>query len=236
MMEIDVPEIWEAPEMILQKLAALERMGRGALGKEAFLSLAPFLRHPEFLVSAKTFLTLGRIGVPEDAEELAAWLAQEKVPHWQLQALDAFWQIPWDHEKKALLLHHVLQSDQHPITLRGILWLLGQCHTPIALEEMAHFLLSPRKMQIKDEVLNEVWFSLSRSYPELAQNLAKNHGDLAAWLRHRTWRGKIVYDLYPAPDYLWQIAKKQGVKQKDFQRIYYYPRQKHALQAGGLPG
>ncbi len=236
MIEIKLPEITEPPEAILRQLAALEYQGRGCLGRDAFLRLYPFWGHKDFLVSSKAFLTLGRIGVAEDAVAILAYMTEAELPHRQLQVLDTFWQIPQNHEQKALLLCDLLQKKQHPTVLRGLLWLLAQCNTTTALAGVADFLLSQRKMQIKDEVLNEVWFSLADSYPEVAQALIKTHAGLDLWLRHRTWQKQKVYNLYPAPDYLWQIAKQQGINQKDFQRIYYYPRQKHVSDRSNCPG
>lgn len=223
-----------SPEQIILALTNLEKVGRHFPAGQVGQALAPYFNSEYFLVQVKAFLTLGRIGQAADCKvPFSFWQEYRQQPAWQLQALDAFWQIPDDAKTKTSILLSQLEQEQHPTTLRGLVWLLGQSESPLAVVGLGFFLASKRQRQVKDEVLHEAWFTLAQRFPAEAEKVVKNMPDLALWLRHRVWRQKTLYHLYPAPDYLWQVAKKQGVRQEDFRRLYYRPRQKtKALIAG----
>lgn len=223
-----------SPEQIILALTNLEKVGRHFPAGQVGQALAPYFNSEYFLVQVKAFLTLGRIGQAADCKvPFSFWQEYRQQPVWQLQALDAFWQIPDDAKTKTSILLSQLEQEQHPTTLRGLVWLLGQSESPLAVVGLGSFLASKRQRQVKDEVLHEAWFTLAQRFPVEAEKVVKNMPDLALWLRHRVWRQKTLYHLYPAPDYLWQVAKKQGVRQEDFRRLYYRPRQKtKALIAG----
>lgn len=129
-----------SPEQIIAALTNLEQNGRHFPDGQVGQVLVPYLNSDNFLLQVKAFLTLGRIGQAADAEVIFSfWQAHRQQPAWQLQALDAFWQIPNDATKKTTILLSQLEQEQHPTTLRGLVWLLGQSESPLALAGVCCF-------------------------------------------------------------------------------------------------
>lgn len=220
-----LPESGDTKSQLLAAFCMMEQQGRG--GESNFSRLFPYLEHPDFLIRCKAFLTLGRTGNADDGGPLLELLERPWLPWAHLMVLDAYHGLPIPGPQRAAALAQVDSARLHPTVRRGFLWVLAHTEEPLAFQAFAEFLQTYASWSIKDEFLNELWFGMAAALPEEAVRLTAASPKLRVWLRHRIRAPKSHFGLYPAPDYLWQIAKKQGVEQADFRRIFYYPRQKH---------
>ncbi len=206
-----------SPEQIILALTNLEKVGRRFPAGQVGQALAPYFNSEYFLVQVKAFLTLGRIGQAADCKvPFSFWQEYRQQPAWQLQALDAFWQIPDDAKTKTSILLSQLEQEQHPTTLRGLVWLLGQSESPLAVVGLGFFLASKRQLEVKDEVLHEAWFTLAQRFPAEAEKVVKNMPDLACGCAIE-FGGKRHYIIFIQPQIIFgKLPKNKVCAKKTF--------------------
>lgn len=193
-------------------------------------NLLPLLAMEDWLVRAKTLLTIGRLRNPAIAPQIIAWLRREKEPWWQLQGLDCWWQLPLCKAEQESTLRSLIQWVRQPVTVRGLVWLLRQVGTKGAAELFAELVLSKKTMVVKAEFLHDAWFALAATLTPAEKNdLLARYPAFRVWLNFCYPSAKTThYGLYPSPDYLRQQALELGVDGVALKRIYTKPRKKAA--------
>jgi hypothetical protein len=196
--------------------------------QKAAFGLLPLLESKEWEIRAKALITIGRIGTEEIADYIIARLKNYEEPWWQLQALDCWWQLPVDDNKRAQILVDLTKWVYQPVTVRGLVWLLQALNTDKAVEIFIDFVLNNKTMVVKDEFLSAAWFSLAENKSlDFIDKLVSRNPKFKIWLNfHYPEENKSHYSLYPSPDYLWQCAAEFGVDRKSFKRLYFKPRKK----------
>ena len=223
-----------APEVLIIKLQQLEYAALQAkqpLITEArevvAVALLAWLPKVNWLCRHKLLITIGRIGNEETAAPLLAWLQQMPESCWQLQGLDAWYQLPLPKEEQIDTVQSLLIWAKAPITIRGVLWLAVQIGGQEMLCLLAEFLSKPTAGMIRDEFLHDAWFRLAQTVsPGSCQKVVAAYPAVAVWLKYRDWEEQSCYGLYPSHDYLWQIAQTEGITQKELKKNYWKPRNK----------
>lgn len=234
-----------APEVLITKLQQLEQAGLQVKqplitesGEVVAVALLAWLPKVNWLCRHKLLVTIGRIGNQETAAPLLAWLQQTPDPCWQLQGLDAWYQLPLPKEEQIHTVQSLLLWAKAPITIRGVLWLAVQIGGKEMLRLLAEFLSKPTAGIIRDEFLNDAWFRLAQTVsPASCRAVIAAYPAVAVWLKYRYWDEQSYYGLYPSHDYLWQIAQTEGITQKELKKNYWKPRNKGDLavkSAGSL--
>lgn len=228
------------PTQIVTALAALEKacLVQGLLlpetdGAPWERKLLPLLAIEDWLVRAKTLLTIGRLGNPAIAPEIIRWLRRTEEPWWQLQGLDCWWQLPVGKREQETTLRSLIQWARQPVTVRGLVWLLRQMGTKGAAELFVEFVLTKKTMVVKAEFLHDAWFVLAETLtPAEKGELLTRYPAFRVWLNFCYPSEKPAhYGLYPSPDYLRQQALALGVDGALLKRIYIKPRKKTAISA-----
>lgn len=225
-----LPEDWQerikkaSPEEVLELLPLIERFAAAERG--ASMALLPLLQKDDFAVRLRAFLSLARMAQAEAAEPLLDFIATCSEQHWRLCALDALSNIPMEHKARALA---PLLADNDGIFVRGLICLLGQQKAE-ALPYLADFLEYPHSGKIRSELLGEAFWQAAEGKEELLAKLREEKPAFALWDRHRLRPPDLLrhYEIFPYPDYLWQKAKKLGINQKAFRRLYYWSRDKNS--------
>jgi len=224
-----LPEDWReqiavaSKEEILELLPLVERFAAAEPG--ASLAILTLLQRDDFAVRLRTFLSLSRMAQPEAAGPLLDFIADGFEQHWRLCALDALSFIPIEHKAQALGPH---LADNDGIFVRGLICLLGQ-QKEEALPYLVDFLEYPHSGKIRSELLGEALWQAAEGREELLAELRKEKPAFNLWDRHRLRPPDLIrhYEIFPYPDYLWQKAKKVGMDQKAFKRLYYWSRDKN---------
>ena len=179
-------------------------------------------------VKAKALITAGRIGGADLSDKVIKMLKQEKLPCWQLQYLDCWWQLPVDSKKRAVVLAELTEWAEQPVTVRGLVWILKELATAEAAEIFVKFALNKKTMMVKDEFMTDAWYEIAEKIPsETVTALTEEYPAFKIWLNFRYPEEKTShYSLYPSPDYLWQCAAEEGVDRKKFKKLYFKPRKK----------
>ncbi len=219
----------------LQQLEGIAANSRQALlgpdGKPIAGSLLPLLQSPHWRCKGKALITIGRTGQSDIAAPVLAWGQQQKAPHWQLQALDAWWQLPVPSLQRQQTIAALLAWAKEPVTIRGVVWLIAQCPGAAMTDLLAGFINNPCSAIIKDEFLTYAWQKVSRGLSTQQLTAITGHYlNLRVWLKYREFNNKAIYGLYPNQDYLWQLAKTEGISQKEFKSLYFKPRNKKQIR------
>lgn len=186
--------------------------------------LSVLLCHDDFLVRARAFIMLSRINDPSMWQPLIKYIDKERATHWRLCALEVLAGLP---VSDRLLDLKCYLSSEDSIFLRGLIVLLGQ-KGPDALPLLTEFATTIRAKTIKDEILVEaIYLASVGDLSKLETYLNTKEGFRRFWqyqMMPKTLEQK--YDIFPYPDYLWQKAKKAGVKKGEYKRLHYRIRSK----------
>lgn len=206
-------------------------------GDEIALSLLGFLLCDVWEVKAKALITIGRVGSEKLAEPIIDWLKTADEPWWQLQGLDAWWQLPVETVVREKTLADLIEWSYQPVTVRSMVWLLKELTTEKSAWLFAKLAVSKKSMVVKDEMLEDCWYSLEDSLIEqgkadIIKEIIENVKGFKVWLNfHYREEDKSNYSLYPSPDYLWQTAMEYGVDRRAFKNLYHKPRKKDSVKA-----
>ncbi|MDD2568152.1 MAG: hypothetical protein PHQ49_00680 [Clostridia bacterium] len=204
----------------------LGEMEIAAATEKASLIL-PLLQETDWALKAKALITLGRLANLETAAKLIDFIQTEKEPHWQLMALDSWYQMPLDCEKKAEVLQELLLWAKSPILIRGIISLSAYIGGKKVFLMLADFIDKPSHRLVKDEILAFAWFKTAFGLDAaIVEKLVLERLDLRVWLKHQSYDEKAVYGIYPNPDYLWQCARAAGLSRDEFKNLYWRARRK----------
>lgn len=209
---------------ILELLPLIERFAAAKPG--ASLSILPLLQKDDFAVRLRLFLSLARMAQEEAAGPLLEFIIACPEQHWRLCALDALSFIPMEHKARALA---PFLADNDGVFVRGLICLLGQ-QKEEALPYLADFLEYPHSGKIRSELLGEAFWQAAGGREEVLAGLRKEKPAFALWDRYRLRPPDLIrhYEIFPYPDYLWQKAKKVGLDQKAFRRLYFWSRDKNS--------
>lgn len=186
--------------------------------------LVCFLDHPDYLVRSRVFIALGRIKDIEVSGQLLDYLEREPGEEWQLRVLECFYLF--NDRQIVLRLAYWLEKYDEPIVTRGLVWLLGYLGGEEALNVLLEFAISPKGRIVKSEIIYEgiaialqslddadcYWQRMLRENPLIHRYF--KYSNLPMVERPR-------FSIYPYPDYLLDQAKLQGIKAKEFKKLYY---------------
>lgn len=232
---VDIAEIKNITECLkeLEKsYYAGETLPCDEYGNEAAFLLLPLLASDIWEIRAKALITIGRTGSGKIAPSLVKWLKTVDEPWWQLQGLDAWWQLPLDIRVKENVIADLIKWAYQPVTVRAMVWLLKSLATEKSAWMFAEFAVSKKSMVVKDEIMENAWYCLEDSLIEqgrqkTVKEIIENVKGFKVWLNFRyREEEKSCFGLYPSPDYLWQIAAEYGVERKSFKNLYHKPRKK----------
>ncbi|GAW93132.1 HEAT repeat domain-containing protein [Calderihabitans maritimus] len=189
--------------------------------EEVCRAVFSFVRHPDYLVRTRAFITLNQIAHPGIIPDLLEYLREEKDEEFRLRCLEVFHSLGDPAAVKPLtgFIH-----DQDPIFIRGLVWTIGS----IGGEEAVRFLLeygsSPAGRLVKREIVGEAIGMALEKVPQgqkLLQELAAQNMRIARYLDWLPIRGreKARFSVYPAPDYFRQCAKARGLDYREYKKL-----------------
>ncbi|HHT62354.1 MAG TPA: HEAT repeat domain-containing protein [Clostridia bacterium] len=186
--------------------------------------LIPFLHHPDYLVRSRVFIALGRIKDTGISNLLLDYLASEPGEEWQLRVLECLYLL--NDNKVIPRISFLLDQHASPLLTRGAAWLIGYLGGEEALHILLKFAVSPRGRIVKSEIILEAIALALKSLDAGDEYWAKTVRKDPAVNRYFSYcRLPEVeqprFGVYPYPDYLLDQAKAQGIKTKEFKRLYY---------------
>jgi len=191
--------------------------------------LYPYWKDRDWLVRARALVVWGRVASLSEEERVLAWLARQKDVVWQLQALDAWWQLPLNKTARLAALKKLWDRSENPLMVRALSWSLANVGGKDAAEALAGCIFSPHGRLLADDWLYRLWLLVTADLREEdLQAIIAGHEKLGWWLKFRIPPKKLAghpfIGLYPGADYLWREAKAAGVSKKDYKRLFYRAR------------
>lgn len=206
----------------LSILRNIEQLGKKIPGTAN--RLICFLEHPDYLIRSRVFIALGRIGDTEVKEQLLDYLESEPGEEWQLRVLECFYLF--NDREVVSRLAHLLDKYQEPIVTRGLVWLLGYLGGEEALHLLLKFAVRPQGRIVKSDIIYEGIVLALRSLDNADyywEEMLKKKPLFDRYFQYSSLPevGQPRYSIYPYPDYLLDQGKLQGIKTKDFKKLYY---------------
>lgn len=213
----------------------LARIWRGEIPRaEALPPLAKMLHHADYLTRSRAYALLEKMYGEYLLPSLLAVVHGEEQREWQLRAL-AVLAARGDSRRLPELQPLLYQRDK-PLLLRAILRVLVLWGDAASLAAAVDFIDSPyagflktsfledslRQLVLRDLDMQKNWQRLCATRPALCQWDAalKATRDL-----------NPLISVYPHPDYLVHMARKQGINAKTLKRALYFPQREQGKQS-----
>lgn len=210
------------PDEGIALLKKIENLGKDMVGTAG--KLLPFLEHPNYLVRSRVFIALGRLKDRQISSPLLDYLEENPEEEWQIRVLECLYLLK---DSSVVPRLSVLLTKHHqPIVVRGVTWLIGYLGGKEAAEILLKFAASPQGRMVKSDILYE-GISLA------VQSLGNADDFCREFLRENPAIARFFlysqlpeveqprFSVFPYPDYLLDQAKVQGIKAKEFKRLYY---------------
>lgn len=206
----------------LSLLRKIEQSGKNFPGTAK--RLICFLDHPDYLVRSRVFIALGRIRDIEVSGQLLDYLESEPEEEWQLRVLECFYLF--NDRKVVSRLARLLDKYHEPIVTRGLVWLLGYLGGEEAFNLLLEFAVSSKGRIVKSDIIYE---GIALALQSLADNdhywkrMLKENLLIDRYFQYSSLPKveRPRFSIYPYPDYLLDQAKLQGIKAKEFKKLYY---------------
>lgn len=203
-------------------LKKIENIGKDIPGTAD--KLIPFLDHSDYLVRSRIFIALGRIKDISVIEHLMDYLGTEPGEEWQLRVLECFYLF--NDTKVVPRVSLLLEKYQEPLLTRGVTLLLGYLGGEEALELLLEFAVSPQGRIVKSDIIYEGVALALKSLDhgnEYWADLISQDTSIARFFQYSRLPevDQPRFFVYPYPDYLLDQAKAQGIKAKEFKKLYY---------------
>ncbi|MGI6685698.1 MAG: HEAT repeat domain-containing protein [Bacillota bacterium] len=191
--------------------------------------LIPFLHHSDYLVRSRVFIALGRIKDADVSDRLLDYLNTQPGEEWQLRVLECLYLF---HDQKVVpRVAALLHQHANPLLVRGAVWLLGYLGGKEALDILVKFAVSPKGRIVKSEVVFEAIAlalkSLNNSGADYWKDFVRKDPAINRFFLYTTLPevDPPRFSVYPYPDYLLDQGKAQGIKAKEFKKLYYRERE-----------
>lgn len=191
--------------------------------------LLAYLEHPDYLMRSRLFIALGRIRDKTISQKLLDYIKIQNEEEWQLRALECLYHL----SPQGIIpcLRPLIYQPVFPLAARGAVWLIGYLGGEAALATLLEFAASPKNSLIKSEITMEAIALAVKSLEgqvneQIWQEMIRKNPQAKNFFLYTTFPEVVPprFFIYPYPDYLLERAKIQGIRARDFKKLYYIPR------------